>query len=63
MSVEAASPFGWERYVGPSGAIIAVNHFGASAPGPEVMKHFGFTLEHVVDIARGVLAENRQLAR
>ena len=63
VSVEAASPFGWERYVGSAGAIIAVNHFGASAPGPEVMKHFGFTTEHVVAIARGVLADNRQLAQ
>ena len=56
VSVEAASPFGWERYVGPAGAIIGVNHFGASAPGPEVMKHFGFTVEHVVATARSVLA-------
>ena len=56
VSVEAASPFGWERWVGPAGAIIGVNHFGASAPGPEVMKHFGFTVEHVVATARSVLA-------
>jgi transketolase len=56
VSVEAASPFGWERYVGPEGAIIGVNHFGASAPGPEVMKHFGFTAEHVIATARSVLA-------
>ena len=55
VSVEAASPFGWERYVGPRGAIIGVNHFGASAPGPEVMKHFGFTVEKVVATARSVL--------
>ena len=34
VSIEAAAPFGWERYVGPSGAIIGVNGFGASAPGP-----------------------------
>lgn len=60
VSVEAASPFGWERYVGLEGAIIGVNHFGASAPGPEVMKHFGFTVEHVVATARSVLADARQ---
>jgi transketolase len=60
VSVEAASPFGWERYVGLEGAIIGVNHFGASAPGPDVMKHFGFTVEHVVATARSVLADARQ---
>jgi transketolase len=56
VSVEAASPFGWERYVGPRGAIIAVRQFGASAPGPTVMAEYGFTVEHVVATARAVLA-------
>jgi len=55
LSVEAASPFGWERYVRPGGAIIGVDRFGASAPGPEVMAHYGFTVEHVVAKAKGVL--------
>ena len=59
VSVEAASPFGWERYVGPTGAIIGVNSFGASAPGPVVMAQYGFTVEHVVATARAVLANNR----
>jgi transketolase len=59
VSVEAASPFGWERYVGSSGAIIGVDRFGASAPGPVVMAHYGFTVEHVVATARAVLAEDR----
>jgi transketolase len=55
VSVEAGSPFGWERYVGPGGAIIGVDRFGASAPGPEVMARYGFTVEHVVATARAVL--------
>lgn len=59
VSVEAGSSFGWERYVGPTGAIIGVDHFGASAPGPVVMAHYGFTVEHVVATARAVLATNR----
>ncbi len=59
VSVEAASPFGWERYVGPTGAIIGVDHFGASAPGPVVMAHYGFTVEHLVATARAVLAAHR----
>jgi len=56
VSVEAGSPFGWERYVGPTGAIIGVDHFGASAPGPVVMAQYGFTVEHLVATAKGVLA-------
>ena len=56
VSVEAGSPFGWERYVGPTGAIIGVDHFGASAPGPVVMAQYGFTVEHLVATAKRVLA-------
>jgi transketolase len=55
VSIEAASPFGWERYVGLDGAIIGVGDFGASAPGPIVMRKFGFTLEHVVETAKRVV--------
>jgi transketolase len=36
-----------------------VDHFGASAPGPVVMAHYGFTVEHVVSTAKAVLANNR----
>jgi transketolase len=55
VSIEAAAPFGWERYVGLEGAIISVTDFGASAPGPMVMREFGFTPEHVVETAKRVL--------
>jgi transketolase len=58
VSVEAASPFGWERHVGPGGAIIGVDRFGASAPGSEVMARYGFTVEHVVATAKAVLARS-----
>jgi transketolase len=57
VSIEAASPFGWERYVGLEGAMIGVTHFGASAPGPIVMREFGFTPEHVVETAKAVLKQ------
>ena len=53
VSIEAASPFGWERYVGLEGAIIGVTDFGASAPGPVVMREFGFTPEHSSRLRRG----------
>ena len=47
VSIEAAAPFGWERYVGLDGAIVGVNRFGASAPGPVVMREFGFTAAQI----------------
>jgi len=56
VSVEAASPFGWERWVGLDGAIMGVDHFGASAPGPVVMAKYGFTVENIVATAKQVLA-------
>ncbi|MGD0076803.1 MAG: transketolase [Candidatus Binataceae bacterium] len=59
VSVEAASPFGWERYVGTQGAIIGVNRFGASAPASVLMREFGFTTDHVVETAKAVLGKNR----
>jgi transketolase len=63
VSVEAASPFGWERYVGLAGAIIGVNRFGASAPGDVVMRELGFTAEHVVDTAKAVLGRVRAASK
>ena len=55
VSIEAASPFGWERYVGPHGAIIGIDRFGVSAPGPINMSEFGFTPEHIVQRVRKLL--------
>jgi transketolase len=55
VSIEAASSFGWERYVGADGAIIGVARFGASAPGPTLMHEFGFTPEHVAETARTIV--------
>jgi transketolase len=57
VAIEALSPFGWERYTGADGAIIGIDHFGASAPGDEVLKRFGFTVERVTDIGRKVVRE------
>ena len=56
VSVEAASPFGWERYVGRDGIIIGVDRFGASAPGPTVRREYGFTAEHIVAAVKQLLA-------
>jgi len=48
VAIEAASGFGWERYIGTDGIFIGMNSFGASAPAKELYKHFGITAEHVV---------------
>jgi transketolase len=52
VSVEQASTFGWERYVGLSGQSIGMQTFGASAPLQELQQKFGFTVEHIVAAAR-----------
>ncbi|HEX4354554.1 MAG TPA: transketolase, partial [Polyangiales bacterium] len=51
LAVEAGSPLGWERWTGSSGAIIGLDRFGGSAPGPTIFKELGFTVEHVVERA------------
>ena len=56
VAIEQASAFGWERYVGRSGSIIAMQTFGASAPLKELQKEYGFTVEKVVAAAKSQLA-------
>jgi transketolase len=51
VAIEQASTFGWERYVGLSGAIVGMSTFGASAPLKELQSRFGFTPERVVEAA------------
>jgi transketolase len=57
VSVEAGVPLGWERWVGDEGAIVGLDHFGASAPAKTIFEHLGFTDEHVADVARKVVRE------
>ncbi|MBW3561319.1 MAG: transketolase [Actinobacteria bacterium] len=56
VSIEAGATFGWERWVGTGGTAIGIDRFGASAPGDRLMREFGFTAEHVAEVARDVLA-------
>jgi transketolase len=58
VCVEAGAPLGWERYAGDGGAIVALDRFGASAPGATVLANLGFTPERVADEAQRVLTEN-----
>lgn len=56
IAVEAASPFGWERWVGTDGAIVGLSGFGESAPAGDLAEHFGFTGPKVADVVRQALA-------
>jgi transketolase len=55
VAIEQASTFGWERYVGLTGAIVAMHTFGASAPLKALQQKFGFTPEKVVEAAKAQL--------
>jgi len=59
VAVEAGVTFGWERWVGLSGAIVGIDRFGECGPGSEVLAYLGITPEHVVEEALKVLAANR----
>ncbi|MEO8571386.1 MAG: transketolase [Chloroflexota bacterium] len=56
VSVEAGVTLGWDRWVGDHGAMIGLDHFGASAPAGTIFEKFGFTIDRVVGVARDVLA-------
>jgi transketolase len=55
VSIEAGASLGWERWVGDAGAIIGIDHFGASAPAGTIFSRLGFTVERVAEVARAVL--------
>jgi transketolase len=63
VAVEAMVPFGWERYLGPigpqngpgGGGFVGMHSFGASAPGPDVYKHFNITPAAVVEAVKARL--------
>jgi transketolase len=60
VAVEEASGFGWERYTGFDGAVLAMDSFGLSAPSKVVAKHFGFEPAHVVAAAKAQIAVQRR---
>ncbi len=52
MSIEAAATLGWERWVGTRGYCYGIDHFGTSAPAPEIAQEYGFTPEHIAQVAQ-----------
>ena len=55
VAVEAAASDWWHKYVGLDGIVIGMTTFGESAPAPELFKHFGFTVEHVMKTMESLL--------
>lgn len=55
LAIEMGSPFGWERYTGDEGEILAIDRFGASAPGEKIMEEFGFTANNVAAKVKALL--------
>lgn len=56
LAIETGISLGWERYVGLSGKVIGLDHFGASAPGDVLAKEYGFTGENVLKVAKELLS-------
>ncbi|MCL2021119.1 MAG: transketolase [Betaproteobacteria bacterium] len=57
VAIEAAHGDFWRKYVGLHGGIISIDTFGASAPAGELFKHFGFTVQRVVDMVKGITGQ------
>jgi transketolase len=60
VSIEAASPLGWERYVGLDGVAIGLSRFGVSAPGQVIYEQLGLTAQHMADEALRLLQEGKK---
>jgi transketolase len=56
VAVEAASPFGWHKYIGLDGVFIGVDGFGASGPAGTVFKEYGITAEAVVEAVKSIVS-------
>jgi transketolase len=59
VSIEAATPLGWERYVGLDGVAIGLPRFGASAPGEVLYEELGLTTQHMLDEALRLLQKGK----
>ena len=59
VAVEAGTSFGWAEHVGPYGAVVGRDDFGASAPYKTILEHFGFTVDNVVAKAREVMKKTK----
>ena len=56
LIIEAASSFGWDRFIGETGAILSVDRFGASGNGKKVLEKFGFSVENIENIVKELIS-------
>jgi transketolase len=63
VTVEAGVTMGWQKWAGDEGTVIGIDRYGASAPGSDVMKAFGFTVEHVTSAALRLMGRNEEAER
>ena len=56
IAVEAASPMGWDKWIGEAGRFVGMETFGESGPAKDVYEHFGITAEHVAEIGRELVS-------
>ena len=63
LAIEAASPFGWLRWITDDGAMLAMDGFGASAPAERLFQEFKFTPERAADMVRQLLAQRHAPGR
>lgn len=56
LIIEAASSFGWDRFIGETGAILSVDTFGASGNGKQVLEKFGFSVENIENIVKELIS-------
>jgi len=59
VAVEAASPMGWDKWIGPDGAFIGMTTFGESGPAGDVYEHFGITADAAADLGRSIVGSLR----
>ena len=55
IAIEAASPLGWDKWIGEEGRFIGMTTFGESGPYKDVYEHFGITAQHAASVAREML--------
>ena len=58
LGIEMGSSLGWHRYVGDEGEVLAIDTFGASAPGEKIMEEYGFSVNNVVARVKALLEQN-----
>jgi transketolase len=61
VSIEAARPQGWDRWVGDHGRAIGLDRYGESAPYEEIYQHFGLTVERIIEAAQETMAATEKL--